>query len=63
MELGVITRIYTLPTLYYQFKDIRSDKELALLNSGSKYNIITLNLAIKYSLTIQSIEVVSKGLY
>ena len=63
MELGVITRTHALPTLYYQFEDIRGDKELALLNSGSECNMITLTLAIKYGLSIQSIEVVSKGLH
>ena len=52
MELGVITRTYALPTLYYQFEDIRGDKELALLDSGSECNMITLTLAIKYGLSI-----------
>jgi hypothetical protein len=52
MELGVITRIYILSTLYYQFEDIYNDKELALLNLGLEYNIIILSLAIKYGLAI-----------
>lgn len=62
-EIGVITRVHALPLLYCHFETVHSDKELALLDSGSECNAISQRLATKYQLAIQSTNVVSKGLY
>jgi hypothetical protein len=44
MEVGVLERTYTLPTLYYQFKNPIGLKYLALIDLGSKCNYIYFNI-------------------
>lgn len=62
-ELGVVTRTHALPSLYCNFENGLSEKELALLDSGSECNALSLRIAQKYGLAVQTTNVVSKGLH
>ena len=56
-------KIQLLPYLYIKIKNPLSVKILTLFNYGSKYNLITLKLALKCSLTITQLRITLKGLY
>jgi hypothetical protein len=61
--LGAVTRFHALPTLYCQIDTSSRDKELALLDSGSECNCISLKMVQKYGLPLRQTKVISKGLY
>jgi hypothetical protein len=63
VQLGLLTRTHALPSLYCQLESIHGEKELALIDSGSECNCLSIFAVQKYGLAIQETRTMSKGLY